>query len=122
MGFRTKMMTEDYQGIKVPEWFVLKYPQYNYGGDTGTFLLSISSKNERKFYGVIKDEEIFKDIQKILVEEDFTGSLSVVLLHECGGITLVIISRDKIYAREPLTWKNVESVEHDYCYGCSEDK
>ncbi len=112
-------MTEDYRGLQVPGWFISKYPQYHYSWSTYQPLLSIASRSERKFYGVIKDEELFLDLQKILVENEFTGELSVVMLHECGGITIVFITKDKIVAREPLTWKEVESVEHDYCYGCS---
>ncbi len=116
------MMTEDYSGIELPMWFLEKYPQYHYSWNTYRPLLSIASRSERKFYGEFKDEELFQDIQKVLTEVEYAYFLSVVLLHECGGITLVLVSREKILGREPLTWKEVEYVEHNYCNGCSEPK
>jgi hypothetical protein len=119
MGFRSKMMTEDMRGIKVPDWFISKHPTLNYGWESYWPVMSLSSRFERKFYDIIKDTELFTDIQKVLVENNFTSTLSVVLLHECGGITLVLINHESIRAREPLTWKEVENVEHDYCYQCS---
>lgn len=120
MGFRSKMMTENFQGIELPTWFISKYPQYHYSWNTYKPLLSISSRSERKFYRPFREEELFQDLQKVLIEVELRSVLSVVLLHECGGITLVFVSQEKIYAREPISWKEVEAVEHDYCYGCSE--
>lgn len=115
-------MTEDFQGVEVPEWFISKYPQYHYSWNTYRPLLSIASRSERKFYQPLKETELFTDLQKVLVETEFDSTLTVVLLHECGGITLVHITKDKITGREPTAWKEVEEVQHDYCYGCSELK
>ena len=122
MGFRSKLMSEDFSGIQVPDWFIEKHPKLHYGWDTWKPILSISSRSERKFYSKFKEEDIFVDIQKVLQENEFTGFMSVVLLHECGGVTLVKISKDKIIGQEPIEWKEVEEVEHNYCYGCSEPK
>ncbi len=122
MGFRSKMMTEEYSGMQIPQWFIEKHPTLHYGWSTWKPIMSLSSRSERKFYGRFKEEDIFIDIQKVLVENEYNGTLSVVLLHECGGITLVLISQTKILGREPLTWKEVEEVTHNYCNGCSEPK
>ncbi len=122
MGFRSKMMTEDYSGLMIPDWFVHKYPYLSYGKSGRQYIMSLSDVWERKYYGELAKEELFLDIQKVLVENEYGQTLSVVLLHECGGITLVLINKDAIRAREPLTWKEVEYVEHNYCSGCSEPK
>lgn len=130
MGFRSVMMTEDIGGIEVPQWFLDKYPYFdchqwvgeNMPSMAGKKTLPVWSKFETKWYGVLKEDERLVDIQKILVENLYEGKLSVVLLHECGGITLVFVSQDKIEAREPEEWKDVDSVEHNYCYGCSKPK
>lgn len=114
------MMTEDYPGLKVPDWFFSKYPYFHYAMDGSQPTFSIASRSESKFYGEIKSEEVFLDLQKVIGESHYDWPISVVLLHECGGITLVFISKDKIQAREPIAWKEVESVEHSYCNGCSE--
>ena len=116
------MMTEDFQGVEIPSWFLGKYPQYHYSWNSYKPLLSIASRSERKFYSAFKEEELFTDLQKVIVEVEFDSVLTVVLLHECGGVTLVHISKDNITGREPTEWKEVDEVQHDYCYGCSELK
>ena len=121
MGFRTTITSEDLGGIKLPKWFITKWRKcFNFG--TGSqFRLSnhllITSKFETKMYDG-KDEEIFLDIQKLVRENNLTNFI-VVMLHECGGITRVQIEKDKIRMSEPESWREVEQVEHDYCYGCS---
>ena len=115
-------MTEAYDGIEVPSWFLSKYPQYHYSWNSYKPLLSIASRTERKFYSSFKEEDLFLDLQRVLVEVEYGSTLSVVLLHECGGISLVLVSQGKIVGREPATWKEVEGVEHNYCNGCSEPK
>jgi len=123
MGFRTTITTEDLSGIKLPKWFRDKWQdQFNFGEGNysrkynGAML--ITSKHERKFYNG-KDEEILLDIQKVVKLKDIS-SFIVVMLHECGGITRVQIEKDSIRFSEPTGWKEVEQVEHDYCYGCSD--
>lgn len=119
MGFRSTMTTEHYYQ-EIPQWFLEKYPDLAYGAmKEQRWSFPISLRGERKFYDKFSEQEIFVDIQKILREKDI-DDISVVLLHECGGITLVKIGRDKISGREPVEWKEVEMVEHNYCYGCSE--
>ena len=118
MGFRSKMMTGDWGGIKLPEWFISKHQElYIHDGE-----LSLASRVERKFYDPFKDEELFTDIQKVLQETETTFIVTVVLLHECGGITLVHITDHNISGREPTEWKEVDQVTHNYCYGCSKGK
>lgn len=119
MGFRSKMMTEDCSGVILPKWFVEKYPELNHQIIEGKHRLSLSDNHERKYYNSFDSEEIFLDLQKIVKKKDM-NYLVIVLLHECDGITLVFIYKDRIVGREPTKWKEVEVVEHNYCYGCSE--
>lgn len=123
MGFRSNFITEDLGGIEVPTWFTQKYPNHYCwrNNETGRYFFPIMQPWESKFYSPLEETEIFQDIQKILKEraEKYPEQVVLVLLHECGGITLVCITRESITGREPLEWKEVESVEHDYCYGCS---
>ena len=118
MGFRSNFITED-NYWNIPEWFVEKYPDYQYtkAGEGKRF--AIAQLYESKFYGKLSEDERFTDIQKVLKE---TGheDIILILLHECGGITRVRIGEDSITAREPVEWKEVEQVEHDYCYRCSD--
>lgn len=125
MGFRTTMTTEGFSGVEIPEWFKEKYDWFNYGSQYGNenspAVFPISLKGESKFYHALAEDERLLDIQKVITDAG-VKEITVVLLHECGGITLVKISQDKIYGREPETWREVEAVEHDYCYGCSDRK
>jgi hypothetical protein len=120
MGFRSNFIAE-VSGYVVPEWFKEKYP-------TWQFLGNAESQNcfaqlfETKFYGKFTEDERFLDVQKMLQEQKWVGDeIVIVLLHECGGITRVSVKRDSITAQEPTEWNNVESVKHDYCYGCSDE-
>lgn len=119
MGFRSVLITED-NGMKVPQWFVDKHgglrPSPLQEGTT-----PISSICESKFYDNFLIDERIADMQKILIEED-RSSMIAVLLHECGGITRIKITKDSITSSEPTGWKSVEGVEHSYCYGCSDVK
>ena len=82
--------------------------------------MPIASKFERKYYAS-KDEEIFTDLQKALVENEdgYLKDFELVLLHECDGITKVHIGKDFIRMYEPEDWHEVDGITHDYCYGCS---
>ncbi|MEV0297450.1 hypothetical protein [Nocardia sp. NPDC050710] len=52
------------------------------------------------------------------MEVDRSPSLELILLHECGGITKVHITRDRIRMAEPTGWREVDEIEHWFC-GCS---
>ena len=123
MGFRSTMTTEGFSGIEIPQWFKDKHDWFNYGAQyrnpNSPDVFPITLKGESKFYDKFSEDERLLDIQKIIKEAE-VKDISVVLLHECGGITLIKITKDSITAREPLTWKEVEKVEHNYCYGCSD--
>lgn len=125
MGFRSSFVTEHFGQI-VPLWFVEKYKDRVFFGksngrdDDGQPHLLLASQLERKFYRAVADEELFMDIQKVLKEVNLDIVFPLVLVHECGGITRVEITQDSIRASEPTGWKEVEAVEHDYCYGCSD--
>lgn len=120
MGFRTTITTEDLSGIKLPKWFKDKWESsFNFGqGNNYKNTMLITSKYEMKYYNA-PDEDIFLDMQKIVKDKDIS-SFVVVMLHECGGITRVQIEKDKIRMSEPTKWKEVDQVEHNYCYGCSD--
>lgn len=123
MGFRSTITTEALGNIIIPQWFKDKYDCFNYGvqyyNKDSPDVFPISLKWESKFYRPVLEDERFLDIQNILKEQD-VKNIIVILLHECGGITRVDIKQDSITASEPLTWKEVGSVEHNYCYGCSD--
>lgn len=125
------MISEDCW-FKIPLWFLEKHPNIHASQKAGlgddpsnriSYSFPLSTKGEQKFYGDFATDELFLDIQKILNEskrDDAYGhGISIVLLHECGGITKVQIFKDSIVAAEPTGWNKVEHVEHDYCYGCS---
>lgn len=121
MGFRTTMTTGDWC-LNIPNEFLDKYPYIRAfrNEENGTYHLPLSLNTEIKFYSSFEETEMFKDIQKLMVEQD-VEDIDLVLLHECGGITKVIIYKDKILGMEPTEWKNVDSVEHNYCYGCNDN-
>lgn len=123
MGFRSKVMAEDW-GLDAPKWFLEKYADtFHFLEYEGSRCISFASKTARKYYSALEEEEQFKDIQRVLIEAGVDRTLHVVMLHECGGITLVFITKESITAREPREWKSVSFVEHsDNCYGCSGEK
>ena len=121
MGFRSNFISEDIRGIEVPRWFIEKYPDHTiwHNHERGTYHFPIAQLWESKFYKKFTDTEIFQDIQKV-IKETAIDDIIIILLHECGGITRVKITADSITGREPTAWKEVDHVEHDYCYGCSD--
>lgn len=119
MGFRSNFITE-YTGDEIPQWFLDKYPNYVYSEYQGKKEFSIAQLFESKFYDSFEEDERFTDIQKVLKEIGL-DDIVVILLHECGGITRVKITHDTITAREPIEWKEVGNVEHNYCYRCSDN-
>jgi hypothetical protein len=119
MGFRSNFIAE-VSGYSIPEWFKEKYPNWIFHGNTG-LQNCFAQLFETKFYEKLTEDERFLDVQKMLKEQDWGGDeIIIILLHECGGITRVSIKRDLITAQEPTDWSQVENVEHDYCYGCSD--
>lgn len=120
MGFRTTMTTEDIC-LEVPKEFLDKYPYIRASkwNHPEKLSLPLTLDTEIKFYELFEETEIFKDIQKLIIEQHIKD-VQLVLFHECGGITKVIIYQDKIVGMEPTEWKQVSGVSHDYCYGCSE--
>jgi len=105
--------------MEVPEWFVEKYPDYSYLKLNEKSTFAIAQLWESKFYEKLSEDERLKDIQRVLLEVN-RDEIVLILLHECGGITRVKITKTEIIGSEPVTWKKVEYVEHNYCYGCSD--
>ena len=120
MGFRSVMISEDMPLEITPE-FIEKYPYIRFSTTLdGKPTMAMSINCERKFYEAFINTELFIDLQKLLQKQDVLDDFELILFHECGGITKVVIKKDSIYGLEPTGWNKVESVEHDYCYGCSE--
>jgi hypothetical protein len=118
MGFRSNFIAE-VSGYDIPLWFKEKYPNWKFIGDSES-QNCFAQLFESKFYDNFAEDERFLDVQKMLREQNWTGErITIILLHECGGITKVSISRYSILAKEPTAWKPVNAVEHNYCYGCS---
>jgi len=117
------MITEDI-GIEIPDWFYKKYREgFHFQTVNKKHKFPISSKFEMKTYFETY-QNLIKDLQK-LVDSDY--GVSLVFLHECGGITKVDIYKDHIYWGEPDGWINLkkdvdDGVTHNYCYGCSDLK
>ena len=121
MGFRSTFITEDI-AITWPEWFKGKYKFIHFPAKCGC----ISSKFEVKLYCGV-EEELFLDIQKVVFDANSdlgVENFIIVILHECGGISRVQISKESIRMTEPpmsiKEWAEVVSTQHSYCYGCSD--
>lgn len=120
MGFRSNLISED-TGLDLPNWFIEKYSEYKDFYFDSDKSVPFTLLKERKYYDNLAEKEIFIDIQKVLKESTWNGDkLVCVLIHECGGITRVEIWKDKIIGNEPTSWKTVDCVNHNYCYGCSD--
>lgn len=124
MGFRSVMLTADRAGVEVPASFFEKYEflQSVHNKETNKYYLPLASTVERKFYDDLEDTQVFKDIQELLKKSEYQFPITVILLHECEGITKIEIHTDKIVGLEPTEWKKVDRVEHNYCYGYSDHK
>ena len=128
MGFRSTIVSEHLR-LSLPDWFVDKWKDlYHFNNSIGVdwdgkkhISLPISSIVERKYYDSFSVTELFIDIQTVLKEDTISGinkPIHIVLLHECGGLSVVDITKDNITGREPTGWKSVDHVTHDYCYDC----
>lgn len=113
MGFRSTFVT-DCWFIEWPDWFRKKYEENVYIPDVGKHGC-LASKYEAKRYFIWSELE--EDIQKCLTGED---QITLVWLHECRGITKVVITTKCIRFMEPDEWEEVEYPTHNYCYGCSD--
>lgn len=117
MGFRSTFVTQN-AALLWPEWFVNKYKNsINFPYD----VCELSSKYECKEYS--QWSELCTDIQKCFIELDRKPSSYAVLVfvHECTGITRVMISNNKIIYLEPITWVLTKGCTHNYCYSCEKD-
>ena len=106
MGYRSVFITEDMY-MELPVWFYDKYKDsINFGnhvfnnGISSKSSFPLSSKSERKFYQGAKDE-MFIDLSKVIEElqDDFTKSISLLLLHEDQELSSVVITADTIDLR-----------------------
>ena len=114
MGFRSTFTSED-KNILWPDWFVTKYRGliHFHPENRGP----ISSVHEAKTY--MTWESLPEDIQRVM-QQSRVDDLTIVYLHECGGITRCEIHNDQILWNEPSAWETTEGVTHHYCYGCSD--
>ena len=113
MGFRSVLISGQ-DSRNWPEWLVAKYSAA-IDFDNGL----IRSRSEMKLYdGLLLD--LFTDLQSA-IGEACPMPLVVVCLHECGGVSRVEISPQRIQWTEPAIWRVVdEGGEHWHCYGCSD--
>ena len=119
MGFRSVFITEDW-AEEIPQWFVAKYPHLAYGNFDNKPNFPIAQLFESKFYGPFAKDERWLDIQRIIKESEDLDAVTIILLHECGGVTRIQITKDAIIGQEPTEWRRVDGVTHNYCYGCSD--
>ena len=110
MGFRSTITMQDY-GQKWPAWLLEKYKRHDFPTSG-----PLSFKFECKIY----DDEIFLDMRKALLENNYNfSSMRVIALHECGGVTAIDISKEGITYCEPTGWVAVNFITHSYCSDCS---
>lgn len=114
-------MTTSCINLKIPQWFIDKYPYLVTRNmeecDLSFQTFPISTHHEIKFYDDWNKNDIFVDIQRIMKEYNYGYSpdeIDVVLLHECGGVSRISISKESIIGTEPVVWKKTESSEHGY--------
>ena len=112
MGFRSTFTIESY-ALKYPSWFIEKYESTINFNDS-----IISPKSECKTYSAWEDLDI--DIQKVIIENNI-DKIVLVYLHECEGITKVIINKNSIVYLNPTGYELVDGVTHYYCYGCEDN-
>ena len=110
MGFRSKLIMED-MGQKWKDSFREEYGSKFHIPISG----GIASDHEVKFYG----HDLIIAIRDGMVDIPDTG-IRCVLLHECGGITVVDLFVDKILWMVPTEWEATNDTGHHYCYGCCE--
>lgn len=110
MGYRTTFVTEDkYQAV--PNWFYEKYKEIIQFGEhkrawdnpVDEPAFPLASKWERKFY-LGAEDELFIDLARVMQEldEKYSQTLSVVLMHEDGEIDRVLITPQKITLQRSL--------------------
>lgn len=124
MGFRSMVVSSDYP-IHWPGWFAEKYASTLHVPVSGP----LSSRHEHKVYGAWSD--LAADVQKAIDWNDhspqrarFDLPFRLCFFHECGGVTVVKITRDTITYSEPESgeWQVVEAPTHSYCDGCSDPR
>lgn len=113
MGFRSSFVSMTFN-IKWPDWFIEKYKDTIHFKET--HVGPILSKSETKTY--CKWADLPEDIQKSIDWDDFRLDFPVIYLHECGGITKCVISKDKITWFEPIDFIKTEGISHYYCGDC----
>ena len=120
MGFRSTFVTSD-NSIKWPDWLKEKYK------DSVNFDSCASSKMEDKFY--FSWSSLIQDFSKALNDVNFFDKndghlhLTILILHECDGVTRYQIYKDKIICSEPTPfncWKKQKGITHHYCYECQQ--
>lgn len=117
MGFRSVFMTAD-NAVHWPSWFVQKYQD----------VIEFSFSRKGIFYSptdikLYREDlvDLPEDIRKAIDwdKHDYMKELLIVILHECGGVTRLHITRDSIRWSEPTEWEEVEGITHHDCLYCS---
>lgn len=92
----------------MPTWFWDKWKDHiNFGSDGGFPLSSIERTKPNA--GLIAE-----DIQQALRDCEHVMPIELVFVHECLGVTRVLISPEQIAYSEPTSWKAVANAEEHY--------
>ena len=103
-----------------PEWFVSKWQDAVHFGAGNR--LPLSSKIGAKAHGYWSMFE--QDLQKAYPWEENPSSsfITLVYLHECGGLTRVEIGAEQIRYHDPTGWrKTYQNMAHDWGDRCRRD-
>lgn len=112
MGFRSVFISEDIYASDWPDWFKEKYKKHIDFSHT-----AISTVYEMKLYSELMSQ-FFDDVKRCIPKMPTRGEIDFICLHECGGVTKVVVDSRRVHFIEPTGWAFVDEVTHYYCYGC----
>lgn len=114
MGFCSVIVSED-RAIVWPAEFRRKWDKGGRGPLYVPQCGPLGTQHEFKLY----DNELFRDIQKVVGKQDAwdcNGNFRVCVMHDCGGVTVAIISKDKVRLIEPTRWAGGAVLPADMCH------
>ena len=119
MGFSSTFVTDMGLTSPLPQWFVEKWQESVHFRNGNRFPLSSKTFATVHRYWFLLEQ----DIQKACPWEEHRdlSSILLVYLHECGGITRVKISKDRIEYHAPTNWRKTTFSDHDYGDSCETD-
>lgn len=120
MGHRMNFVASVMIGRKLSDSFVEKWKEKLFFDSSNNF---VSAKTEHKdvFF-----DALFEDVQKEIAEaykhfgHGVTRRCDFAFLHECGGLTKVVVTESEIKFIESCDVKKMDYFGHSYCYGCTD--